>query len=771
MKTRAIFLLPFVILCVAPAAAQPVIPGIAIPTPVAAAPAGAISTPAPPVGPDQARAILDVLQNDKKRAQFVTILEGIAKVQAVQQAKAALPLAPGSVGAELLANAATALAHGSADLLATVRALTSVGLFWVWLREFARDRAAQHLLVQVLLRLAAVAAGGGAAQYGLWHALRSTRASFNRGGPKPDPGTAEPDPPSEDAGPPSRRPLKPNAWILLRRVPLVLLRLLLDLAPLAAFALVLYGLLATPFGAVADTRVVVLALGNAYLFVGIGLAVTQAMVSPEAPALRLVHMSDNAAAYITRWVVRLLAVGLFGYAAGQIGVLLGAYTALHEALVRVVGFVLHAMVLVMILQSRRRVAKRLRAPKNAHGPIALLRNRLAENWHVIAIFYDVAIWLILAFEVRNGFTLIWHYFLIAVAVAVAGRLLGIVLLGALDRMMRVRPETAERFPGLAERTSHYRPVAHGLINWLLATAGLLLLLQFWGVPIAVFLHPGTLGGRIVGTVIRSLIVILIAVCTWEIANALVAAHLARLTRAAQHTRSARLRTLLPMLRSTLLAVIVVLAGLVVLNQIGINTAPLLAGAGVVGIAIGFGSQKLVQDVITGLFLLLENAMQVGDFVSLASLSGTVEALSIRTIRLRATDGSMHIIPFSAVTTLTNATRDYAYAVLDITVGYNEEPDAITELVRTVSVEMKADPAWNDALQSDIDIWGVDKFLDNAWVLRARIRTLPSQRWAVQREFNRRLKYRFDKLAIESPFTAPRMLSTNPSPLEAQEPAP
>ena len=185
----------------------------------------------------------------------------------------------------------------------------------------------------------------------------------------------------------------------------------------------------------------------------------------------------------------------------------------------------------------------------------------------------------------------------------------------------------------------------------------------------------------------------------------------------------------------------------------------------VGIAIGFGSQKLVQDVITGLFLLLENTMQVGDWVALAGLSGTVETLSIRSIRLRAVDGAVHMVPFSAVTTVTNNTRDYGFAVLDVTAGYNEEPDHIATVLREVADEMRADPRWGGAVEDEIDIQGVDRFMDNAWVLRARVKTSPSQRLPVQREFNRRLKYRFDRLAIESPFTSPRILSSVPGPPE------
>ena len=218
-----------------------------------------------------------------------------------------------------------------------------------------------------------------------------------------------------------------------------------------------------------------------------------------------------------------------------------------------------------------------------------------------------------------------------------------------------------------------------------------------------------------------------------------------------------------MLRTTLFIAIIVIAGLMVLSQIGINTGPLLAGAGVIGVAVGFGSQKLVQDIITGLFLLLENTMQVGDTVSLAGLTGTVEYLSIRTIRLRALDGAVHIIPFSAVTSVTNMTRDYNYAMLDLDVGFNEEPDAIAQVLRDVAAEMRADPAWKLALLADLEVMGVEKFTDAAWVMRVRIRTQPTRRWAVQRELNRRVKYRFDKLAIESPFTSSRALSNVPPP--------
>ena len=206
--------------------------------------------------------------------------------------------------------------------------------------------------------------------------------------------------------------------------------------------------------------------------------------------------------------------------------------------------------------------------------------------------------------------------------------------------------------------------------------------------------------------------------------------------------------MLPGIRTALLIAILVVIGFTLLSEIGVNLAPLLAGAGVIGVAIGFGSQKLVQDIITGMFLLLENTMQVGDVIELAGRSGVVENLSVRTIRLRDLDGSVHIIPFSAVTTVTNMTRDFGYAVVDVTLGDKEDPDRVADTLREITREMRGEARWRSAVRDDLEVLGVERFVDQGWVMRVRIRTQPNDRWAVGREFNRRVKYRFDKLGID-----------------------
>jgi small-conductance mechanosensitive channel len=180
----------------------------------------------------------------------------------------------------------------------------------------------------------------------------------------------------------------------------------------------------------------------------------------------------------------------------------------------------------------------------------------------------------------------------------------------------------------------------------------------------------------------------------------------------------------------------------------VNIGPLLAGAGIVGVAIGFGSQKLVQDLITGIFLLLENAMQVGDWVTVSGLSGTVEALSVRTIRLRASDGSVHIIPFSAVTSVTNVNRGLGNASVNVTVAYEEDTDRVAGELKAIVTDMRAEPDFSGRMLSDLQLWGVDRVDGAGSTIVGQVVCTDSGRWPVQREFNRRMKQRFQELGIQ-----------------------
>jgi moderate conductance mechanosensitive channel len=292
---------------------------------------------------------------------------------------------------------------------------------------------------------------------------------------------------------------------------------------------------------------------------------------------------------------------------------------------------------------------------------------------------------------------------------------------------------------------------------------LLVLLEVWGIDALRWFESGNLGGRLLASGVTIAIAGAIALVIWETVNAAIERHLAQLGREARYAKVTRLRTLLPMLRTGLLVVIVAVVGLTALSEIGINIAPLLAGAGIVGVAIGFGSQKLVQDLITGLFLLLENTMQVGDFVTVSGLSGKVENLSIRTIRLRAADGSVHIIPFSAVTSVTNTNRGIGNAAVSVNVSYKEDTDRVGDVLKEIAAELRHDPEFKPLIRGDLALWGVDKIDGGVVTILGQIECTDAGRWSVQREFNRRMKKRFQELGIEIAGTTSMMVLQPPAP--------
>ena len=491
------------------------------------------------------------------------------------------------------------------------------------------------------------------------------------------------------------------------------------------------------------------------------LGVVAMLVAPDEIRLRLLPMSGANAAYVVRWARRAAAVGIFGYATLEAGLLFGLYRLAHAALLKVVMLVLAGIVAVIIVQNRAAVAARIRPRPAAEGFTARLRARVAPIWHVVAGLYVMALWLVAALEVPDGFSRLLRLFVFSAAVLLAARMVLILALGALHRAVQRAGDAdgkpADRRTGLANRMAGYQLAARAVLRAVVGVVVVLGLLEVWGIPALAWFASAQLGGRLLGTLGSIGFAVLLAVAVWEAVNLGIEQHLASLAANAQAARSARLRTLLPMFRTALLVAICVIVALIVLSEIGLNIAPLLAGAGVLGVAIGFGSQRLVQDVITGLFLLLENTMQVGDVVTLGGMTGTVENLSIRTIRLRALDGSMHIVPFSAVSTVTNMTRDFGYAVVDVSIGLNENTDKVGEVLRAVAAELRREVPWSAGISADLEVMGVDRFIDNAVVLRTRIRTTPGQRWAVGRELNRRIKQRFDELAIESPMTSHRVL--------------
>lgn len=213
----------------------------------------------------------------------------------------------------------------------------------------------------------------------------------------------------------------------------------------------------------------------------------------------------------------------------------------------------------------------------------------------------------------------------------------------------------------------------------------------------------------------------------------------------------RAHTLIVVTRKAIFVALLVIASLMVLSELGLSIGPLLAGAGVLGLAVSFGAQKLVQDVITGFFILLENQIAMGDMIVIGNLSGCVEAISIRTVRLRDLNGAVHIVPYSSIVTISNLAKDYSFYVLNIGVAYRENIDAVITVLRQIGEDMQRDPGYNSLILEPLDVLGLDQFADSAIMIKARLKTQPMMQWRVGREFNRRMKQKFDEAGISIPF--------------------
>ena len=213
----------------------------------------------------------------------------------------------------------------------------------------------------------------------------------------------------------------------------------------------------------------------------------------------------------------------------------------------------------------------------------------------------------------------------------------------------------------------------------------------------------------------------------------------------------RADTLVRLLRQGVIIILWLMIGLVILREVGVDIGPILASAGIAGVAMGFGAQNLVRDVISGFFIILENQVRVGDVAIVNGTGGLVEKINFRTTVLRDLSGVVHVFPNGTITTLSNMTNEWSAYVLDVGVAYKEDVDRVMGVMKRIGAELREDDYFGDLIMEEMEIFGVDAFADSAVVIKARIKTKPIRQWEVGREYNRRLKHAFDEAGIEIPF--------------------
>ena len=677
-------------------------------------------------------ALVRTLEDPNRRAKLI---EQLKLLKSAQQAEEPTPLVADGLGAVLLSALSDQVEEVSRGFAAAGTVILAAPDALLDLAQQAGEPATRQRWLEIAVKLAVVL---GAALVAKWLAerllARPRRLVESRGGD--------------------------SLWV---KIPMLGLRGIIEFLPIVAFYIVANAVLPLTDPRPA-TSLVALTIINANVIARAVRALAALVLCPAAPALRLPRMSDESANYAYIWVSRLTAVSVYGYFFAEAALLLGLPRSAYALLLRAIGLFVCGMVIVVILQNRAMVADWLRgraadadgaavgsAADSRMSGIGNLRQRVADVWHVLAIVYVVATYGIWALDVPGGFEfLLRGTVLTAVVLGLLRLLLGLVQ-RAVARGFALSGELKARYPRLEGRANRYLPVFERLIRAVLYLLAALWLLEIWGVDSFGWM-ASDFGRRVTGSLVTIAVIIVVTALVLEITDAIIERYLAPKDSLGRVVvRSARARTLLPLIRNAFRVVLGVMVTLIVLSELGLNIAPLLAGAGVVGLAIGFGAQTLVKDVITGFFILAEDTISVGDVADIDGNAGVVEAMTIRSIRLRDVAGTVYTIPFSAVTTVKNLTKDFSFAKFDVGVAYDSDVDEVIGLMREVAAELRQDPEFRYAILDDLEVMGLNQFTDSALMLLARLKTPPGQQWRVSREFNRRLKILFDKRGVEIPF--------------------
>lgn len=659
--------------------------------------------------------LVNTLEDPAKRDALIADLKTLISAQKDETEAAKKP-----VGSLFLRTLSEKVESAGEELASAAASLIDLPQLLKTARQGASDPATRSLWLNVLVKLAVILTAGLAGEWLALLALRRPRAAIE---------TQE----SEDY------------WV---RLFYIVLRTLLNLVAVGAFAAAAYGMLTLTAPAF-EGRVIALALINASVIARTVTAVTRMLFSPRVSSMRLIPMSDETANYSFVWIRRLTNLTAYGFLLLNAALALGLTQASFTVLLKLLGLLIGLLLVMLVLQNRHHVAARIRG--DGTGSLRQLRNRLGDVWHILLILYLVVTYGVWALDLPGGFDFVLRATVLTLVIIAVLRGAVELVHRSVKRAFALSDELKTRYPGLEPRANRYLPMVITVLKVLLYVIAAVALLEVWGLDIFKWLS-GPVGRAALERSATILLILAIALVVWEITSAAIERYLDGTDGNGNVVaRSQRIQTLLPLLRNVVFVVLAIMVALTILSELGINIGPLIAGAGIVGLAVGFGAQTMVKDFITGFFILIEDTVAVGDIVQLGNHSGKVEAMSIRSIQLRDFSGQVHRIPFSEVTTTINKSKVFSFATFDIGVGYSENVDRVIEVIRDVGTKMAESEQYAAVIDGPIDIMGVQALADSAVVIRARIRVKPGKQFGLQRAFNRLIKLRFDEEGIEIPF--------------------
>ncbi|WP_346911592.1 mechanosensitive ion channel domain-containing protein [uncultured Roseibium sp.] len=488
---------------------------------------------------------------------------------------------------------------------------------------------------------------------------------------------------------------------------------------------------------------------NAFLVTGLTKVGLRFFFAPARRELRLFPFSDRSASY---WSRRLgFVVALMGY-----GIMLGVPVA-NLAVSFVIGNAVRALVVILsalmlfwlIHRNRRAVSDGLSTYADqmpgAFGKRAM--KILSRIWHICANLYVLLVFGLWLTSPFNAVAIAMRATVLSILTIMAGTAVTLIMTKAITGGIRLPDELKKSLPALQGRINAFVPRLLKLLRIFVFLVTLLLLLEIWGFIDIVGWLQSAQGISIIGSFSSAFLVVVIAFVVWL---AMMSWIDLRLREQAGYVVTARVRTLFQLFRNAFTVLVIVMAALLALSEIGVDIGPLIAGAGVVGLAISFGAQTLVKDIITGAFIQIENAINEGDVVTVGGVTGVVERLTVRSVRLRDLDGTSHIVPFSSVDTVSNFMRDFSYHVAVIGVAYDTDVRRAKAALEEAFQRLQK-TEYSSKIIGDLEMHGVTNFGDSAIDIRARIKTTPGDQWGVGRAYNEYVKDVFDEWGIEIPF--------------------
>ncbi|TQF00500.1 MAG: mechanosensitive ion channel [Spiribacter salinus] len=473
-------------------------------------------------------------------------------------------------------------------------------------------------------------------------------------------------------------------------------------------------------------------------------------LQPEQATARPLPLESARALHWQRHIMGVVQVGAYGIlliapaiqmAAEGIGQLVAGLVVLAVAL----------SLLRMVRALRGAVRQWLAASAKAKqgGILRPILGVLAPLWHWLAGLYVLIISALAIAAPSSVVNEVLLASLLSIGLGLGAGFLGHWLSVLSRARIPIPARFGHRFAMLQVRLRTWFPRLLAVGHLLLGLAVIGGLLEIWGLAdVGQWLASDT-GQALAGALTGVIGILLLALAAWLFSVSWIEDRLNPET--GHGAPGAREKTLLSLFRNAIAIAIITLAGMVALSEIGMNIGPLIAGAGVLGLAIGFGAQKLVQDIITGVFIQLEDAIHKEDFITAAGISGTVERLSIRSLGLRDLSGTLHIVPFSSVDTVSNYTRDFGYHLAEYGVAYRENIGEVVEHLNVAYERLCADEDISGEVTGPLEVDGVTALADSAVNVRVRIRTTPGMQWAVGRAYNRIVKEVFDEVGIEIPF--------------------